>query len=261
MCATSIRSVTTVYIGAIWCFLSTSPGWSERPTYDPPVATHPQSTRITLIRHGESNVTVQRIIGGHRTCTGLSDLGRRQSEQLARRLSESGELGADVLLSSEFARAVETAEIVGPAIGITDIERWPEFGEHDPGPEIDGMTFDTYVARFGTPDWSGGPDVEIFPGGETTATFHARVRDAVRRLLDTHAGAHVAIACHGGVVDAAFRYALDMPVTGGFALHTLNTSMTELVSPAKPDETWRLVRYNDSAHLAGLPMATERDET
>ena len=225
------------------------------------MTTHPDPTRITLIRHGESNVTVQRVIGGHRTCSGLSDLGRRQSEQLARRLGDSNELEADVLISSDFARAVETAEIVGPAIGITDIERWSDFGEHDPGPEIDGMTFDAYVSRFGTPDWSGDPDVEIFPGGETTARFHTRVRDAVGRLLETHAGRHVAIACHGGVVDAVFRLALGQPATGGFALHTLNTSLTEFVSPASADETWRLVRYNDSAHLAGLPAATERAAT
>ena len=205
-------------------------------------------------------MTVQRIIGGHRTCSGLSDLGRRQSAQLAQRLGDSQELGADVLISSDFARAVETAEIIAPAIGIADIERWPDFGEHDPGPDIDGMTFDEYVVRFGTPDWSDDPEVEIFPGGETTARFHTRVRTAVGRLIDTHAGAHVAIACHGGVIDAVFRNALDLAVTGGFALHTLNTSLTEFVSPAEPDATWQLIRYNDTAHLAGLPAATERSD-
>ncbi len=221
---------------------------------------HHKPTRITLIRHGESNVTVQRVIGGYRTCSGLSTLGRRQSEQLAERFREREELGADVLISSDFARAVETAEIIAPAIGLTEIERWPDFGEHDPGPEIDGMTFDEYVLRFGTPDWSGNSDVEIFPGGETAATFHARVRAAVGRVVDTHAGAHVAIACHGGVVDAVFRKALNLPVTGGFALHTLNTSLTEFVSPGEHDLSWQLARYNDAAHLAVLPAATERSD-
>jgi broad specificity phosphatase PhoE len=245
-------------IGVRVNFLSGSWRAVDRRTYDRLVPTHPEPTRITLIRHGESNVTVQRIIGGHRTCSGLSDLGRRQSEQLAQRFSEREALGADVLISSDFARAVETAKIIAPAIGLADIERWPDFGEHDPGPEIDGMRFDEYVSRFGTPDWSGDPHVEIFPGGETTATFHARVRAAVGRLIDTHAGAHVAIACHGGVVDAVFRKALDLPVTGGFALHTLNTSLTEFVSPDEPGAHWRLIRYNDTAHLAGLPAATAR---
>lgn len=212
-----------------------------------------------MIRHGESNVTVQRVIGGHRTCSGLSDLGRRQSARLADRLADSAELAAaDVLLSSTFARAVETAEIIRPAVGVDVIEQWADFGEHDPGPQIDGMAFDDYVARFGTPDWSGDPDVEIFPGGETTAVFHARIRRAVQRLLDTYAGADVVVACHGGVVDATFRCALDLPVTGGFALHTLNTSLTEFVIPGRTGDPWRLVRYNDAAHLSGLPDATER---
>ncbi len=129
------------------------------------------------------------------------------------------------------------------------------------------MTFDDYVARFGTPDWAGDPEVEIFPGGETTAEFHARIRAALDRLVEVHGGKHVVVACHGGVVDAAFRYALDLPVAGGFALHTLNTSLTEFVAPVQAaasepsDDAWRLIRYNDTAHLAGLPAATERATT
>jgi probable phosphoglycerate mutase len=40
------------------------------------------------------------------------------------------------------------------------------------------------------------------------------------------------------------------PITGDFELFTTNTSLTELmlVRPGR----WRLVRYNDAAHLAGL---------
>ena len=33
-------------------------------------------TTLVLIRHGESRTTVDRVIGGPRTCSGLSDLGR-----------------------------------------------------------------------------------------------------------------------------------------------------------------------------------------
>lgn len=222
----------------------------EQPAGDP--------TRITLIRHGESNVTVQRVIGGHRTCSGLSELGRRQSERLAQRLGDGLDVPFDVLVSSHFARAIETAAIIGSALGLGHVERWEEFGEHDPGPELDGMTFDGYVERFGTPDWDGDPHAEIFPGGETTAQFHIRVRGALDRVLATYAGLHVAVACHGGVVDAVFRSVLQLPATGGFALHTLNTSLTEFVAPGDPTAPWRLERYNDAAHLGGLPAATER---
>ncbi|WP_051062779.1 histidine phosphatase family protein [Ilumatobacter nonamiensis] len=218
----------------------------------------PDPTRITLIRHGESNVTVGRIIGGHRTCSGLSELGRRQSVRLAARLDETQEIDADVLLSSHFARAIETADIIRPALGAVEVDApWPEFGEHDPGPDIDGTTFEAYVERFGTPDWNGDPTVEIFPGGETTADFHARVGRALDRVIETYTGRHVVVACHGGVVDAVFRSVVGVPSTGGFVLNTLNTSLTEFRAPGA-DGAWRVVRYNDAAHLAGLPEATER---
>jgi asparagine synthase (glutamine-hydrolysing) len=36
-------------------------------------------TRFVLVRHGESNATVARTIGGYRTCRGLSPLGRKQA--------------------------------------------------------------------------------------------------------------------------------------------------------------------------------------
>ena len=37
---------------------------------------------------------------------------------------------------------------------------------------------------------------------------------------------------------------------------TSNTSITEMVL-VRPGR-WRLLRYNDTAHLAGLPLATNR---
>jgi len=55
-------------------------------------------TRLVFVRHGESNTTVARVIGGHRTCSGLSDLGRLQAERLRDRLAETNEITADVLI-------------------------------------------------------------------------------------------------------------------------------------------------------------------
>lgn len=214
-------------------------------------------TRLVLIRHGESNVTVNRVIGGHRTCSGLSELGRRQAERLRQRLTETDELVPDVLIASNFARAIETAEAIAPAFGTMPVSIEAGFGEHDPGPEIDGMTFEGYVERFGTPDWND-PNVEVFPGGETIAAFHARVGAALASTIESHQGATVVIACHGGVIDATFRHLLRMPITGAFQLHTLNTSLTEFVGVSTGE--WRLQRYNDVAHLHGLPAETPRAE-
>lgn len=217
-------------------------------------------TRLVLIRHGESNVTVRRVIGGHRTCDGLSPLGALQTERLATRWAESGEVDADVLISSHYARAAQTAEILRPALGLGAVEVDPDFGEHDPGPDIDGLTFDAYVERYGTPDWNGDPHTEIFPGGETTAQFHLRVGAAVSRLVRDRAGSSIVIVCHGGVIDAVLRQLIRSPSTGGFDLLTLNTSITEFEGPSTESTSgfWKLLRYNDAAHLAGLPDSTPR---
>ena len=221
-----------------------------------PVPT-PASTRLVLIRHGESNVTVRRVIGGYRTCDGLSALGRQQAERLHDRLAHTGELDGATLISSNFRRAIETAEAIAPALDSPPIGIDPGFGEHDPGPDIDGMTFAAYVERYGQPDWGGDPHVDIFPGGETTARFHLRVGEALSRTLAEHAGRTVVLSCHGGVVDAAFRHLLRTAPSGAFELQTRNTSLTEFL--LAPSGNWRLVRYNDAAHLHDLPAETPRD--
>jgi broad specificity phosphatase PhoE len=209
-------------------------------------------TRLVLIRHGESNVTLRRIVGGPRSCTGLSELGRRQAEALRDRLARTGEVRADVLYASAYPRAIETAEIIASALGrggaAIGVKVEPGFGEHDPGPECDGLTFDEFVRRHGRPDWESDPHAETFPGGETVAEFHHRVHSTVRATVEAHRGETIVVACHGGVVDAVLRMALKTAATGAFEMHTSNTSLTELlhVGPGR----WRLLRYNDGAHLA-----------
>jgi hypothetical protein len=50
------------------------------------------ASRIVLIRHGEAECNISRVVGGMKGCTGLTNLGRRQVAFLADRLYESGEL-------------------------------------------------------------------------------------------------------------------------------------------------------------------------
>lgn len=217
-------------------------------------------TRLVLVRHGESNVTVDRIIGGPRTCNGLSELGRRQAERLRDRWAAHAEFEPDVLLASQYPRALETMEIVAPALGDLPIGRDDGFGEHDPGPDCDGLSYSAFVDTY--PDlrerWDDhDPFATTFPGGETVAAFQFRVGTAVRRVIEQHEGKTVVVGCHGGVVDAVLRLALKAPAMGAFEIHTVNTSITEIELVRR--NTWKLVRYNDSAHLAGLPAHTRTD--
>ncbi|HMK11513.1 MAG TPA: histidine phosphatase family protein [Acidimicrobiales bacterium] len=208
-------------------------------------------TRIVLVRHGESQVFVDRLVGGLLTCNGLSDLGRRQAVALRDRLAATHELDpVDALLASTMPRARETAEIVAPAIGGLAVVEDHDLCERHPG-EADGMLWDEALAKYGDPDQLDNLHSPMSPGGESWAEFHDRVGGAMRRIASEHEGRTVVVACHGGVVDVALRTLLEVTVEARFELYTHNTSLTEIMHLPERDR-WRLVRYNDAAHLAGV---------
>jgi probable phosphoglycerate mutase len=173
-----------------------------------------------------------------------------QAEALRNRLSAGHDVEATALIASNFPRALETANIIAPSIGSLPVSVDSGWGEHDPGPDCDGMTYDEFIERFGVPRWDGDPHDVVYPGGETISQFHDRVMESLRRTVRQHEGGTVVVACHAGVIDAVMRNTLHMHQTGKFELHTQNTSLTELLHVQ--GSKWRLLRYNDSSHLHGL---------
>ncbi|MEM7094094.1 MAG: histidine phosphatase family protein [Actinomycetota bacterium] len=212
-------------------------------------------TRLILVRHGESNVTVEGRFGGEQACTGLSPLGRQQAERLRDRFAAGQEPAVDEVWSSQLPRAYETAEIVNAAIG-HPVQIDPGLEEFRPG-AVDGMRFADYVEQYGRPDQLADPYRYVAEGGDSRASFFLRIGETFDHLLSERSGRSIAVFCHGGVVDAVFRQLLGIAGEAPFQLHTANTAITEFVTTDHgPPRRWRLVRYNDSAHLAGLPAAT-----
>ena len=109
-----------------------------------------KKTRVILIRHGESNVTVQRILGGEKSCTGLSELGQQQATALRDRLAKE-QAKVDYLYASTMPRAMETAEIIQPALNLDKLHLDSELVEHRPG-EADGKPYDELQTLFGESD-------------------------------------------------------------------------------------------------------------
>lgn len=210
-------------------------------------------TRLVLVRHGESQAQVDRVVGGPTGCTGLSDLGRRQVEALARRWRELGQV-ADRLLASTLPRAVETAELLAPSLGGLVVEARAELCELEPG-ECDGQSWDDYQARYGV-DMRADPYAPLSPGGESVAGFLMRVGRALHRIAVDSAGSTVVIACHGGVVDGSLICFLGLALqqAGDLGLRTTNAAVTEWSAEVTKGEPvrWALRRYNDAAHLEGL---------
>ncbi|MGH9176932.1 MAG: histidine phosphatase family protein [Acidimicrobiales bacterium] len=222
------------------------------------MAPEERPTRLVLVRHGEAQCHVDQVVGGFKGCTGLSDLGRRQSEALRRRLERSGELdGASVLYASTLPRAVETAEAIAPALGSPAIKQDEDLCELHPG-EADGIRWEEFRERY---TWTGDASARaatvyrpMAPGAESWARFSERAGAALHRLAQDHAGQTVVVACHGGIVQSSFYAFGQLPLVQSFLLHIDNTSLTEWrQEPAGAGEDrWTLVRFNDAAHLTEL---------
>ncbi len=210
-------------------------------------------TRLVFIRHGEARAAVEGVIAGHRGCRGLSPLGAKQAEALHGRLAATRELTADVLIASVLPRAIQTAEIIAPALGAENIEQDCDVCELHPG-ECDGLTYEEYDTRYRF-DMLAEPERPMSPGGESIVGFRQRVRSRVRQLAETHAGKTVVLVCHGGVINAAMyglMAAADAEPRRSVRLDPVNTSITEWTRPVSEhsEDRWLLVRYNDFAHLS-----------
>lgn len=222
----------------------------------------PGATRLVLVRHGEAVCNVSGVCGGPQGCEGLTDKGRDQVAALHDRLAESGELaGTDVLYASVLRRAIETAELLAPALvdgqpaGADAAHRVPrvvavcDLCELHPG-DADGLTWTEFVETFGSVDWDEDPDRPIAPGGESWTGFVNRVDGALDALAARHPGQRVAVATHAGVVEASLLAKL--PVVGGRegVRLKLRTEHTSLTTWEVEEGQWRLIGYNDASHLA-----------
>src|SRR6476646_5481804 len=106
------------------------------------------STRVFVIRHGESQAQAAQILSGHDTCTGLTDLGRAQVGALNARLLRTGELGrVDAVYTSVLPRARETAAILAPALGGLEAHAECHWCEIHPG-AAEGLDFDEMRAKY-----------------------------------------------------------------------------------------------------------------
>ena len=174
---------------------------------------------IWLARHGQTAYNHARRFQGHLPVP-LDETGREQAHELARTAAQR-EWGA--LWSSPLERALETAQIVGEAIGM---EPRPDarFSETDCGDWTD-RPFDDVEAEdpkrfhgFITAD-----PAFAFPGGESYAHQAARVQDG---LTDVRAGELPAlVVCHRGVMRLALTHARGQQLS---AIEVPNAALVEL---------------------------------
>ena len=200
------------------------------------------STRLVVVRHGETHWNVASRIQGHADSP-LTAAGVAQAAAIAARLAAER---FDRLLSSDLGRALATARAIagrtGHAVvadarlrernyGVAEGLTYGEIGVHYP--EVFSRVRDT------DPDY-------VVPGGESRRQLFERVRDAFESLAREHDGLRVAVVCHGGVLAALYRHVRSIPVSASQAIPIPNASYNAL---AFESGAWTVEAWADTAHL------------
>jgi broad specificity phosphatase PhoE len=199
-------------------------------------------TTLLLARHGESDWNRSKRWQGFADRP-LTDLGRRQAEQLADRLEG---IDLDAVYSSDLRRARDTAEAVGRRKGL-GVRTTAALREVDVG-SWSGLTRAEVEAR--SPDayarWLRGAEGWI--DGETYEQLGARVIKAIREIAADHDGKRVLVVAHGGTLRAIHAAAL------GVDIHTYRR-----IQPVEPNATLSAVVVDDD-RLTELSRPEELDE-
>lgn len=125
----------------------------------------------------------------------LTPEGRVQSHDLAGRLASRR---VARVLSSDTSRAVQTAEIVAHALGLTGggaVATRRALREMDIG-DLLGQPFDLAALRDVTDRWFAGDLAARFPGGESGADVVARYAGELGAVADLHRGETVLVVGH-----------------------------------------------------------------
>ncbi|AJZ74825.1 histidine phosphatase family protein [Pandoraea apista] len=206
------------------------------------------TTTLTLIRHGETDWNRVKRIQGH-TDIALSTEGERQAvllgERIAREVAAHGRV-FDQVLTSDLQRAVQTAAPVAHACGLP-LVRTASLRERHYGifetlvPDEIRVAFAQDYSRWQSRD----PDF-VIPGGESMRGFYTRITDFVAQLLRDHAGQHLALVAHGGVLDCCYRLATGLALSEPRAYPLLNASVNRL---AYDGARWHVLSWGDVTHL------------
>ncbi|HLL74997.1 MAG TPA: histidine phosphatase family protein [Pyrinomonadaceae bacterium] len=208
-----------------------------------------ESTRILLVRHGQSQGNAEGRFGGH-SPTPLSELGRAQAEATARALAEEG---VTAIYASDLLRAVETARPLARALGL-EVNRTEAFRERNVG-RMEGLTFEEAAAQY--PEEYAAllrRDFEhVLQGGESYRQMLDRAGRALDSCIRANRCGTVAVFSHTGTLCILVLHlmgALDAPALRPVWLRTSNCGVNRL--DLRDDGFLRVLALNDTRHLAGL---------
>jgi 2,3-bisphosphoglycerate-dependent phosphoglycerate mutase len=210
-------------------------------------------TELILLRHGETDWNRELRFQGH-VDVALNATGMEQARRLASRLA--GEI-AHHLYASDLLRARQTALPVAQELRLESVSD-PALREQCFGC-VDGMKVDDIKERH-PQEWEGWLRFHedfCMPDGESTRQFHARVMDAVNRMVTAHHGQTLVVVTHGGVLDMIYRTARSLGLSGPRQSDIPNAGLNRV----RVDEGGiEILTWADVRHLADLPPQPVYDQ-
>lgn len=207
-------------------------------------------TLLCLARHGETNWNLERRFQGQLDIA-LNARGRAQAEALAKELADKR---FDHVYSSDLKRALVTAAAVAEPRALA-IHRVPELREKHDG-VWHGFSHPEVAERFpeGYAHYKARRADYATEGGETLARFAARARGALNKIAKRHPGETVLVVAHAGVLDIAWRMAMNRRLDESREHPVLNAAPNWL---AYEDGAWSMVEW--ASEKGRAPIAAPWD--
>ena len=208
--------------------------------------------RLILVRHGETEHNKGNITLG-RADVPLNARGIAQ----ARAVASSFTRRPDAIHASPLCRALDTAAMIGAHTGAS-VTVDDDLIEMDVG-EMEHLTGEELRARY--PEflrvWMSDECADArMPGGETLREVQDRAWRSIERIAAAHPRGTVVAVTHNFVILTLVCRALGLPLSGFRRMRPTVGSKTaiDLVGG-----TSRLLRFNDTAHLARAGLADDPD--
>lgn len=197
-----------------------------------------------FLRHGETAWNAEGRLCGS-TDVPLSDVGRRQAQLLARRLQP---IVVEALYSSSLSRALETARLIGGAIGREPVVD-PRLAELNYG-AWEGRTFEEI--KLASPAiyraWDADPANMAPPEGESGVHLIERVTPFLADVAQRHQSGNVVVVCHKTVCRLLACHIMGVPLSEYRRRIVMENAALNIFETREGN--WRVVALNDTSHLA-----------
>ena len=186
---------------------------------------------MILMRHGQADNNVNRILVGRHIESHLTDYGKHQVLDTAKYL---GEISIDKVLVSPVVRTIETAEIVCEYLGL-DYQIDERLYEIELG-RLVGMNYEEIISKYGNLflEFYTENEAALTPYGvESFASIKQRIKNILDEMAETYSDRNVLMISHLDPIKAAIAIILDLKPESLYKWQIRNASLTILKNDNK----------------------------